>query len=66
MIDTFEDLDIALLPFGDVSLLILGDFYNFHLFSKKCVYETKEGIIQVIQWMVVGKFQLHELVEIVW
>ena len=47
--ETFGYLDLALKaimqnlsPFGGVSLLVEGDFYNFHFLQpKRCVHETK-------------------------
>ena len=71
--ETFEDLDLALknirqnvLQFGGVSLLLVGDVLQLPPVNQKSVYETKQGIIQVIQWKKLWeKFQLPELVEIV-
>ena len=62
--ETFGDLDLTLKaimqnssPFGGVSLLIVGEFYNFHLLSK--------GSHRSLNGWLWEKFQLHELVEIV-
>ena len=60
--ETFEDLDLALknikqnlLQFGGVSLLLVGDFLQLPSVNQKSMIQARDH----------GKFQLHELVEIV-
>ena len=71
--ETFGHLDLALIaimqnssPFGGVSLLLVGDFYNFHLFNQKGVFmKPSKGSYRSFSGWLWKKFQLHELVEIV-
>ena len=72
--ETFGHVDQALkaimqnsLPFGGVSLLVIGDFLQLLPVNQKGVFMKpgKELYRSFSGWLW-EKFQLHELVEIIW
>ena len=72
--EIFGHLDLALKaimqnssPFGGGSLLVVGDFLQLPLVNQKDVFmkSSKESYRSFDGWLW-EKFQLHELVEIVW
>ena len=71
--ETFRHLDLALkaimqnaLPFGGVSLLVVGDFLQLPPVSQKGVLmKVKKGSYSSFNGWIWEDFQLHELVEIV-
>ena len=72
--ETFEDLDLALknirqnvLQLGGVSLLHVGDVLQYPPVNQKSVFmKPSKGSYKSFNGWLREKFQLHELVEIVW
>ena len=72
--ESFGHLDLALKtimqnssPFGRVSLLVIGDFLQLPLVNQKGVFmKPSKGSYRSFNGWLREKFQLHELVEIVW
>ena len=72
--ETFGHLDLALKaimqnssPFGGVSLLVVGDFLQFPPVNQKGMFmKPSKGSYRSFNGWLWEKFQLHELVEIVW
>ena len=72
--ETFEDLDLALknikqnlLQFRGVSFLLVGDFLQLLPVNQKSVFmKPSKGSYKSFNGWLREKFQLHELVEIVW
>ena len=72
--ESFGHLDLALKaimqnssPFGRVSLLVIGDFLQLLLVNQKGVFmKPSKGSYRSFNGWLREKFQLHELVEIVW
>ena len=71
--ETFRHLDLALkaimqnaLPFGGVSLLVVGDFLQLPPVNQKGVFmKVKKGSYSSFNGWLWEDFQLHELIEIV-
>ena len=71
---TLGDLDLALeaimqnsSPFGEVSLLVFGDFLQPPPVNQKGVFmKPSKGSYRSFNGWLWETFQLHELVEIVW
>ena len=72
--ETFGHLDLALKaimqnssPFSGVSLLVVGDFLQLpHVNQKGVFMKPSKGSYRSFNGWLWEKFQLHELVEIVW
>ena len=72
--ETFGHLDLVLKaimqnssPFGGVSLLVVGDFLQFPPVNQKGMFmKPSKGSYRSFNGWLWEKFQLHELVEIVW
>ena len=72
--ETFRHLDLVLKaivqnssPFGGVSLLVVGDFLQLSPVNQKGVFmKPSKGSYRYFNGWLWEKFQLHELVEIVW
>ena len=72
--ETFGHLDLVLKdiiqnssPFGGVSLLVVGDFLQLPPVNQKGVFmKPSKGLYRSFNGWLWEKFQLHELVEIVW
>ena len=72
--ETFGHLDLVLKaimqnssPFGGVSLLVVGDFLQLPPVNQKGVFmKPSKGSYRSFNGWLWEKFQLHELVEIVW